>query len=96
MGKQRGMTLKPEVIRVLAREKMVCDAAIARLRERFRPLEQRYGWTTDEFLEKFNAGAVGDDQEFFVWYALAEAVKDWRKTRDSLEELLVGAERVSA
>ncbi len=96
MDKERLMTLKPEVMRVLAREKMVCDTAIARLRERCRPLEQQYRWTTHEFLEKFNAGETGDDQEFFLWYALAEAIKDWQKSRDSLEELLAGSELVSA
>lgn len=90
------MDLKPEVIRVLEREKRVCETAIARLRERYRSLEQQYGWSTDEFLEKFNAGKIGDDQEFFRWYALAEAVKDWQATRDGLEELLADAEMVSA
>ena len=35
-------------------------------------------------------------QEFFLWYALAEAVKDWQKTRDSLEELLRGSKPVNA
>lgn len=89
------MILKPEVTRVLVREKLMCDAAIARLKERVRPLEQRYGWTTDQFLQKFEQGEAGDDQEFFLWYALAEAVKDWRKTRDSLEDLLAGSELVS-
>lgn len=90
------MNLKPEVVRVLEREKRVCDRAIARLRERYRPLERQYGWSTDEFLEKFNAGTIGDDQEFFRWYALAEAVKDWRATREGLEELLANSEMVSA
>jgi len=90
------MNLKPEVIRVLAREKMVCDTAIARLRERYRPLEQRYGWSTDEFLKKFNAGQIGDKQEFFLWYALAEAVKDWQVTRNSLEDLVRSSETVGA
>ena len=90
------MELKPEVIRVLEREKQVCEAAIAHLRNKSRLLEQQYGWSTDEFLSKFNAGEIGDDQEFFLWYALAEAVKDWQKTRDSLKELLAGSELVSA
>lgn len=96
MGEARSLNLKPEVIRVLEREKAVCETAIARLREKHRPLEQQYGWTTDEFLEKFSTGEIQDDQAFFLWYALAEAVKDWQKTRDSLEELLAGSEPVSA
>jgi hypothetical protein len=90
------MKLRPEVIRVLEREKMMCETAIAHLREKYRLLEQRYGWSTEVFLRKFNAGEIGDDQEFFLWYALAEAVKDWQKTLDSLEELLSGLELASA
>lgn len=90
------MNLKPEVIRALGREKLVCEAAIARLREKYAPLEQKYGWTTDEFLRKFNAGEAGDDQEFFLWYALAEAAQEWQVTRNSLEELLPSSETVGA
>ena len=90
------MKLRPEVIRVLEREKMMCETAIARLREKYRLLEQQYGWSTEAFLRKFNAGEIGDDQEFFLWYALAEAVKDWQKTLDSLDELLSGSELASA
>ncbi|MBI2875408.1 MAG: hypothetical protein HYY20_00845 [Candidatus Tectomicrobia bacterium] len=93
---ERLMDLKPEVIRILGREKAMCETAIARLKERYRLLEQQYGWSTDEFLEKFNAGEIGDEQEFFLWYALAEAEKDWQTTRDSLEELLTGSEIVGA
>ena len=90
------MKLKPEVVHVLEREKIVCETALARLKDKYHLLEQQYGWSTDEFLKKFNAGEIGDDQEFFLWYALAEAMKDWQKTRDGLKELLAGSERVSA
>jgi hypothetical protein len=90
------MNLKVEVIQVLEREKKVSEAAIARLREKCRLLEQQYGWPTHEFLKKFNAGEIGDEQEFFRWYALAEALKDWQATHDSVAELLAGAEVVGA
>ncbi|RME65534.1 MAG: hypothetical protein D6790_01675 [Caldilineae bacterium] len=90
------MKLKPEVIQVLVRERAVSEAAIARLRERTKPLEQKYGWSTETFLEKFNAGAAGDESDFFTWYALAEAMKDWQKIRNSLDELLTGAEPLRA
>ena len=90
------MVLKPEVVRVLEREKKVCDTAIAHLREKSHSLEQQYGWSTEDFLRKFNMGEIGDDQLFFHWYALAEATKDWQKTRDSLQELLADSELMSA
>jgi len=90
------MNLKPEVVRVLEREKMVCKTAIARLREKVYPLEQQYDCSTDTFLRKFNAGEVGDDQAFFLWYALAEAINEWQKIGEELEELLVSSELVGA
>ncbi|MEA3349903.1 MAG: hypothetical protein U9Q82_04705 [Chloroflexota bacterium] len=96
MSDKQLVSLKPEVVRVLEREKSVCDVAIARLTEKYRPLEQEYGWTTDEFVEKFDAGEIGDKQEYFLWHALAEASKDWQITRESLEELLLDSEMVSA
>jgi hypothetical protein len=90
------MTLKPEIIHVLQREKTVCEAALLRLREKTRPLENEFGWFTATFLKLFNAGKTGDDQEFFRWYALAEAIQEWQKTYDSLQEILSDAELVNA
>ena len=90
------MNLKPEIIDVLIREKTVSEAAIVRLQEKIRPLELQYGWSTGAFLKKFDSGEAGDEQTLFRWYALAEALTDWQKTRDSLAELLHGSELVSA
>jgi|AP95_1055475.scaffolds.fasta_scaffold33191_2 hypothetical protein len=88
--------LKPEVIRALDREQRVCVTAIAHLQEKIRPLEEQYGWSTDAFLRKFDAGEIGDAHPFFLWHALAEALADWQKTRDSLAELLADAELTGA
>jgi len=35
-------------------------------------------------LQKFEAGEIGDEHELFVWYALAQGIKDWQKYSDSL------------
>ncbi len=91
----RKKTMRPEVVEVLMREKSASEMAIARLQEKIRPLESRYGWTTEEFLEKFEKGEAGDEQDYFLWYALAEAIEDWKRTRDGLVELLDDAEKVS-
>jgi hypothetical protein len=90
------MRLKPEIIHVLQREKMVCEAALTRLREKTRPLEKQFGWSTATFLTLFNNGEAGDEQEFFRWYALAEAMQEWQITYDSLQELLSNKELVNA
>jgi len=90
------MILKPEIIHVLQREETVCKAAIARLREKTRLLEKQFGWSTESFLKMFNSGQAGDDLDCFRWYALAEAIKEWQKTYDSLQEVLTDSELVSA
>jgi len=90
------MVLKPEIIQVLQREKAVCEAAINRLQEKTRLLENQFGWSTDMFLKLFNAGDIGDEQEFFRWYALAEAIQEWQQTYNSLQEILSDVELVSA
>jgi hypothetical protein len=86
------MQLKPEVIRSLQREQKLSEVALARLTEQCQTLETRYGWATEEFLHKFNSGEIGDDQDFFRWYALAQATADWQATRQSLSEVLTQAE----
>jgi len=90
------MTLKPEIIYLLQREKAVCETAMLRLQEKTQFLEDQFGWSTRAFLELFNAGKIGDEQEFFRWYALAEALREWRETRGYLQEMLSNMEMVSA
>ena len=90
------MILKPEVVHVLEREKMMCETAIKRLEEKAFLWEKQFGWSTDTFLRKFNSGEAGDDLEFFRWYALAQAIKDWQATYDGLRELLGDSEPVGA
>jgi len=90
------MTLKPEVIHILRREKAVCEAAMQRLQEKTGLLENQFGWSTHKFMELFNAGKIGDDQAFFRWYALAEALREWQETRGYLQEMLANVELVNA
>jgi hypothetical protein len=50
--------------------------------------EQLYEMSTQEFLEKFEAGTLGDQQEWFDWYAAAEGKKVWSRKHDILAHLL--------
>jgi hypothetical protein len=46
-------------------------------------IERKYGMTSPEFCNKFESGALGDDQDYFVWWSLIrglEAVRT-RKSR---------------
>jgi hypothetical protein len=42
---------------------------------------------TEEFLERFEAGSLRDQQEWFDWYAAAQGKKLWSRKRDILVHL---------
>ncbi len=84
------MIIKPEVIRSLEREREICSFAIHHLEGKCKEFEERYRWTTEEFLQKFEDGSAGDDEDFFRWYTIAQGLADWKVTRNALEEVLVG------
>src|SRR6266850_6659693 len=46
--------------------------------------EQRHGMSTEAFLEQFDAGALGDQQAWFDWYAAAQGKKIWGRKYDLL------------
>jgi hypothetical protein len=90
------IALHSEVVRVLERERLVCDRAMERLREESHVFETQYGWSTGVFQKKFDSGEIADDQSFFRWYALAEALKDWQQIRDELNAVISAAENQHA
>ena len=49
--------------------------------------EQRHGMSIEEFLARFEAGTLGDQQEWFDWYAAAQGRKIWNRKRDILSRL---------
>ena len=44
--------------------------------EDIRTFEQRYHLDSEEFLQQFNSGMLGDDIDFFEWFSLWELRKD--------------------
>jgi len=40
---------------------------------------QRYGMSTETFLEQFEAGPLGDQAEWFDWYAAAQGKEIWSR-----------------
>ncbi|MDZ7264629.1 MAG: hypothetical protein ONB16_08595 [candidate division KSB1 bacterium] len=81
--------MRKEIIHSLEREKKISQLAIAHLKDQLKSYERKFRWSTAEFLEKFDNGSIGDDEAFFKWYALAQALKDWQSTKEALEEAIV-------
>lgn len=52
-----------------------------------RTYELRYGMTTDDFVQSFEAGAIGDDEDFFDWFGNKHLLDSW----DLRVRILAGA-----
>lgn len=51
--------------------------------------ERQFGMTSDEFMQQFESGKLGDDQEYFDWYAAKRGLDIWRERRDILSGVSV-------
>lgn len=51
--------------------------------------EKRLDLTTDEFIQKFEQGELGDEQVYFDWFAAKRGMDIWRTRRDILSGVSV-------
>ncbi len=54
-----------------------------------RDFEQRFGITSDEFMQQFDSGILGDDQEYFDWYAAKRGYDIWKERGEILSGVSV-------
>jgi len=50
--------------------------------------ELRHGLSSKEFYEKFEGGKLGDDEDYFAWWAAIQAQKSIKARTETLQELL--------
>jgi hypothetical protein len=72
----------------LKREYSLCANAMAFYRRAIQGFEQKHGMTTQGFLKKFASGKLGDDADFFDWYAFANLLARARKTTSAIRSAL--------
>lgn len=51
--------------------------------------EKKHKLTTAKFMEEFDAGTLGDEQDFFDWYAAARGLNLWRERYEILSGVSV-------
>jgi hypothetical protein len=59
---------------------------LERFRNKLEEFEERYDMSSEEFIEKFKSGELGDDEDFFEWYAIYQSKKHWEQKTDKLRE----------
>ncbi|NWG03150.1 MAG: hypothetical protein HXY44_09885 [Syntrophaceae bacterium] len=82
------MELTEEIKTSLRREYFLCSNAIAFYEKAIKGLEQKYHLSTELFLKQFEAGEMGDDADFFDWYAYAKFLEQWQKTQSVLHSAI--------
>ena len=72
------------------------NSAATHARQRFeyyagicKRFEKKYKINSKRFMEQFEAGKLGDEQEFFDWYAAARGLMLWRERYEILSGVSV-------
>ncbi len=78
------MHLNNEIKTSLKREYILCSNAIAFYKKNLKEFEQKYHLSTQTFLKRFEAGQMGDEADYFDWYAFAKLFAQWQKTQSAL------------
>jgi hypothetical protein len=78
------MQLTQETKTSLVREYGLCSNAVAFYKKAIKEFESKYHVTTGVFLKRFEDGELGDDADYFDWYAFARLLAEWKKTQAAL------------
>ena len=78
------MHIANEIKTSLKREYTLCSNAVAFYKKTLKDFEQKYRLSTNVFLKKFEAGQMGDEADYFDWYAFAKLLSQWQKTQSAI------------
>ena len=69
----------------LKREYLLYTDAIAFYKKTLRELEQKHHLSTHVFLKRFESGQLGDDADYFDWYAFAKLLSQWQQAQSAIK-----------
>ncbi|MEE8479980.1 MAG: hypothetical protein V3T59_01940 [Desulfobacterales bacterium] len=72
----------------LKREYDLYSNAMAFYKKVLQEFEQKYQLTTKTFLKRFEAGKLGDETDYFDWYAFTKLLARWRKTQAAIRSAI--------
>jgi len=80
------MHITQETKTSLKREYTLYANAIAFYKKAIRELEQKHRLSTQVFLKRFESGKLGDDADYFDWYAFAKLLSQWQQAQSAIRE----------
>ncbi len=82
------MTISTEIKESLEREFNIYSKTISFYKRQIKTLEKKHRMSTYSFLAKFEKGEIGDEQDFFDWYAFHKRLSSWKSTKNALQPLI--------
>ncbi len=76
------------VLNVVKGRLMVIKEELHNLKNDLARLEEKYGYSSDIFLQKFQNGELGDEEDFFVWQGSLNLLKGLHEEEQLLREVL--------
>ncbi len=80
-------TVDATIDKLMAMERTHAAQELARLEETPHKFEEQYQLSSQEFYRRFQAGAMGDEADFFEWSAFYQM---WLSAREQLDLLKAG------
>lgn len=77
-----------EIKTSLKREYDLYSNAMAFYKNALKKLEQKHQLSTQAFLKRFESGRLGDDADYFDWYAFARLLSRWRKAQSAIHSAI--------
>ena len=77
-----------EIKASLKREYDLHSNAVAFYKKALQEFEKKYQLGTQTFLKRFEAGQMGDEADYFDWYAFAKLLSRWRKTLSAIRSAI--------
>ena len=72
----------------LKREYNLYTNAMAFYKNILKEFEQKHRLSTHVFLKRFESGQLGDESDYFDWYAFAKLLAKWRKAQSEIRSAI--------
>ena len=72
----------------LKREYNLYKNAMSFYKNILKEFEQKQHLSTQIFLKRFESGQLGDDKDYFDWYAFAKLLSKWRKAQSEIRSAI--------
>ncbi len=80
------MTEEEAVKSALTKERVEGEYLLSKFHKKIQQFEEEYSMSTEDFIERYEAGELGDKEEYMEWKALHESIEHWQNKIKKLEK----------